>query len=94
MLELQFQPTLEGTQPLSGDEICETVLCRRPGYSKGLGWEPKPKTHRTANASNATTSCSQSMVELKLRVVLDEVMLRIEEQKRNHDALASEVERM
>ncbi|TYK08860.1 GDSL esterase/lipase [Cucumis melo var. makuwa] len=40
MLELQSQPTLEGSQPLSGDEICETVLGRRSGYSKGLSWRP------------------------------------------------------
>ncbi|TYK02259.1 CACTA en-spm transposon protein [Cucumis melo var. makuwa] len=31
------QPILEGSQPLSGDEICDQVLGRRPGYSKGLG---------------------------------------------------------
>ncbi|KAA0046002.1 gamma-aminobutyrate transaminase POP2 [Cucumis melo var. makuwa] len=37
ILELQSQPTLEGSQPLSGDEICDQVLDRRLGYSKGLG---------------------------------------------------------
>ncbi|KAA0065696.1 CACTA en-spm transposon protein [Cucumis melo var. makuwa] len=37
MLELQSQPTPEGTQPLFGDEICKTVLDRRSNYSKGLG---------------------------------------------------------
>ncbi|TYJ98109.1 CACTA en-spm transposon protein [Cucumis melo var. makuwa] len=42
MLELQSQPTLEGSQPLFGDEICETVLGGRPGYLKDLG--PKPKS--------------------------------------------------
>ncbi|KAA0032375.1 CACTA en-spm transposon protein [Cucumis melo var. makuwa] len=31
------QPSLEGSRPLSGKEICETVLGRRPGYSKDLG---------------------------------------------------------
>ncbi|TYK11950.1 CACTA en-spm transposon protein [Cucumis melo var. makuwa] len=40
MLELQSQPTLEGSQPLSEDEICDQVLGRRPGYSKGLGGDP------------------------------------------------------
>ncbi|KAA0062997.1 CACTA en-spm transposon protein [Cucumis melo var. makuwa] len=29
--------TPEGNQPLSEDEICDQVLGRRPGYSKGLG---------------------------------------------------------
>ncbi|TYK23259.1 CACTA en-spm transposon protein [Cucumis melo var. makuwa] len=38
MLKLQFQPTSEGSQPLSRDEICETVLGRQSGYSKCLGW--------------------------------------------------------
>ncbi|TYK21529.1 CACTA en-spm transposon protein [Cucumis melo var. makuwa] len=33
MVELQSQPTLEGSQPLSEDEICDQVLGRRPGYS-------------------------------------------------------------
>ncbi|TYK01603.1 CACTA en-spm transposon protein [Cucumis melo var. makuwa] len=40
MLELQSQPTPEGSQPLSEDEICNQVLDRQPGYSKGLGWDP------------------------------------------------------
>ncbi|KAA0039668.1 CACTA en-spm transposon protein [Cucumis melo var. makuwa] len=35
MLELQSQPTPDGSQPLSGDEICETMLGRQPSYSKG-----------------------------------------------------------
>ncbi|TYK14211.1 CACTA en-spm transposon protein [Cucumis melo var. makuwa] len=43
MLELQSQPTLEGSQPLSENEICDQVLGRRLGYSKGLGWGPKPR---------------------------------------------------
>ncbi|KAA0032062.1 CACTA en-spm transposon protein [Cucumis melo var. makuwa] len=60
MLELQSQPTPEGSQPLSEDEICDQVLGRRPGYSKGLGWGPKPKARRTASASSSSTSCSQS----------------------------------
>ncbi|TYK27695.1 CACTA en-spm transposon protein [Cucumis melo var. makuwa] len=29
-----------GSQPLSDDEIFDQVLGRRPGYSKGLGWDP------------------------------------------------------
>ncbi|TYK19846.1 CACTA en-spm transposon protein [Cucumis melo var. makuwa] len=36
MLELQSQPTLEGSQSLSIGEICETVLGRRLDYSKEL----------------------------------------------------------
>ncbi|KAA0054361.1 CACTA en-spm transposon protein [Cucumis melo var. makuwa] len=35
MLELQSQPTLQGFQPLSEEEICETILDRRSSYSKG-----------------------------------------------------------
>ncbi|KAA0046484.1 CACTA en-spm transposon protein [Cucumis melo var. makuwa] len=63
-LRKEFQPTPDGSQPLSRDVICDTVLDRRPGYSKGLGLGPKPKFCKTANASNASNSCSQSMVEL------------------------------
>ncbi|KAA0049850.1 uncharacterized protein E6C27_scaffold1591G00530 [Cucumis melo var. makuwa] len=44
MLELQSEHTPKSLQPLSGDEICETMLGRQPSYSKGLGWGPKPKS--------------------------------------------------
>ncbi|KAA0066009.1 CACTA en-spm transposon protein [Cucumis melo var. makuwa] len=37
MLKHQSQPTPKGSQPLSKDEICETILDRRPSYSNGLG---------------------------------------------------------
>ncbi|TYK23209.1 CACTA en-spm transposon protein [Cucumis melo var. makuwa] len=62
------------------------------GYSKGLSWGPKLKAHKTANASSVTTSCSQSMVELQLRVELDKTRQAIEEQIRRQDMLVSEVE--
>ncbi|KAA0056994.1 CACTA en-spm transposon protein [Cucumis melo var. makuwa] len=95
MLELQSQPTPEGSQPLSEDEICDQVLGRRPGYSKGLGWGPKPKARRTASASSSSTSCSQStQKEIELQAKLHEALERIEVQDRNHQALASQVEAM
>ena len=95
MLELQSQPTPEGSQPLSEDEICDQVLGRRPGYSKGLGWGPKPKARRTASASSSSTSCSQStQKEIELQAKLHEALERIEVQDRNHQALASQVESM
>ncbi|KAA0026297.1 serine/threonine-protein kinase [Cucumis melo var. makuwa] len=53
-----------GTQSLSGDKICKTVLGRRSGYSKDLGWGPKPKAHKTTNTSSSTISCPQSTVQL------------------------------
>ncbi|KAA0045075.1 CACTA en-spm transposon protein [Cucumis melo var. makuwa] len=85
MLELQSQPTREGSQPLSQDEICDQVLGRRLGYSKGLGWGPKPKACRTASASSSSTSCSQSTEkEIELQAKLHEVLERIEVQDRNH----------
>ncbi|KAA0040995.1 zinc finger protein ZPR1-like protein [Cucumis melo var. makuwa] len=93
MLELQSQPTLEGSQPLSEDEICDQVLGRRPGYSKGLGWGPKPKARRTASTSSSSTSCSQSTEkEIELQTKLHEPLERIEVQDRNHQTLASQVE--
>ncbi|KAA0045151.1 CACTA en-spm transposon protein [Cucumis melo var. makuwa] len=79
MLELQSQLTLEGSQPPSEDEICDQVLGRRPGYSKGLGWGSKPKARRTASASNSSTSCSQSTEkEIELQAKLHEALERIE----------------
>ncbi|KAA0043188.1 CACTA en-spm transposon protein [Cucumis melo var. makuwa] len=95
MLELQSQPTPEGSQPLSEDEICDQVLGRRPGYSKGLGWGPKPKARRMASASSSSTSCSQSIEkEIELQAKLHEALEQIEVQDRNHQALASQVEAM
>ncbi|KAA0041902.1 CACTA en-spm transposon protein [Cucumis melo var. makuwa] len=95
MLELQSQPTPEGSQPLFEDEICDQVLGRRPGYSKGLGWGPKPKARRTASASSSSTSSSQStQKEIELQAKLHEALEWIEVQDRNHQALASQVEAM
>uniref|UniRef100_A0A9I9EES3 CACTA en-spm transposon protein n=1 Tax=Cucumis melo TaxID=3656 RepID=A0A9I9EES3_CUCME len=95
MLELQSQPTPEGSQPLSEDEICDQVLGRRPGYSKDLGRGPKPKAHRTTSASNSSTSCPQStQKEIELQAKLNEVLEWIEVQDRNHQVLASQVKRM
>ncbi|TYK00236.1 CACTA en-spm transposon protein [Cucumis melo var. makuwa] len=95
MLELQSQPTSEGSQPLSEDEICDQVLDRRPGYSKGLGWGPKPKACRTTNTSSSSTSYSQSIEkEIELQAKLNEALEWIEVQDRNHQALASQVETM
>ncbi|KAA0065797.1 uncharacterized protein E5676_scaffold546G001910 [Cucumis melo var. makuwa] len=62
MLEVQSQPILECTQSLIGDEIYETMLGRRLGYSKGRGWGPMPKARKTTSASSSTTSCLQSTV--------------------------------
>uniref|UniRef100_A0A9I9E5U5 Zinc finger protein ZPR1-like protein n=1 Tax=Cucumis melo TaxID=3656 RepID=A0A9I9E5U5_CUCME len=94
MLELQSQPIPEGNQLRSGDEIWETMLGRRSGYSNGLGWGPKLKARKTTSASSSTTSCPQSTVELQLQAKLDQAMQRIEEHTRNHEALVSEVEQM
>ncbi|KAA0051709.1 CACTA en-spm transposon protein [Cucumis melo var. makuwa] len=87
------QPTLEGSQPLFRDEICDQVLGRRPGYSKGLGWGPKPKARKTTSASNFTTSCSQSATEreIQIQAKLDQALERIELQDRNFQALALEM---
>ncbi|TYK11769.1 CACTA en-spm transposon protein [Cucumis melo var. makuwa] len=84
-----------GSHPLSGDEICDQVLDRRPGYSKGLSWGPKPKARKTTSASSSRTSCSSStQKKIELQSKLNEALERIEVQDRNHAALASQVERM
>ncbi|KAA0046471.1 CACTA en-spm transposon protein [Cucumis melo var. makuwa] len=48
------------SQPLSGDDICETILGRRLDYSKGLGWGSKPKSSKTASTSSSSTTFSQA----------------------------------
>ena len=58
MLELQSQPTPEGSQPLSGDEICETVLDKRPGYSKGLSWGPRSKSRAVLHFHHKSKRCT------------------------------------
>ncbi|KAA0047117.1 zinc finger protein ZPR1-like protein [Cucumis melo var. makuwa] len=58
-------------QPLSRDEVCETILGKRTSYLKGLGWGSKPKSHKTTSASSSLTSCSESMAKLQLRFELD-----------------------
>ncbi|KAA0048547.1 CACTA en-spm transposon protein [Cucumis melo var. makuwa] len=90
----ESQPTSDGSQPLSRDEICETVLGRRSGYSKDLGWGPKPKFRKMDSTRNATTLCSQSTVKLQLWVELDEAKQAIEEQRKTQEMLASQVEQM
>ncbi|KAA0046744.1 CACTA en-spm transposon protein [Cucumis melo var. makuwa] len=72
MLELQSKPILESSQPLSRDEICETIFGRRSGYLEGLGWGPKPKSHKMTNIGSSLTLCLQSTVELQLWAKLDE----------------------
>ncbi|KAA0054699.1 zinc finger protein ZPR1-like protein [Cucumis melo var. makuwa] len=96
MLELQPQPTLEGSQSLSGDEICNQVLGRRPDYSKGLGWGPKSKARKTTCASSSTTSCSQSTTEreIQIQAKLDQALEQNELQDRNYQALALEMEQI
>ncbi|KAA0035656.1 CACTA en-spm transposon protein [Cucumis melo var. makuwa] len=46
MLKLQSQPTLEGSQPLFRDVICDKYWVDDLGYYKSLGWEPKLKAAR------------------------------------------------
>ena len=83
MLQLQSQPISEGSQPLYEDKICETVLGKRLGYSKGHGWGPKPKSRK----SYASSSCSSYyhhalIVEVsKLRDNLANANRMIEEQR-------------
>ncbi|TYK20926.1 CACTA en-spm transposon protein [Cucumis melo var. makuwa] len=91
---LEAAENAHGSQPLSRDKICEIVLGRRPGYSKGLGWGLKSKAYKTTSASSATTSCLQSTVELQLPVELNEAKRVIEEQTKIQDMLALKVERM
>ncbi|KAA0032048.1 CACTA en-spm transposon protein [Cucumis melo var. makuwa] len=93
MLELQSQRTVEGSQPLSKDEICDQVLGRRLGYSKSLVGD-LPKARKTMSESNSMTSCSQSATEreIQIQAKLDQALEQIELQDRNFQLLASEME--
>ncbi|KAA0040185.1 uncharacterized protein E6C27_scaffold118G00210 [Cucumis melo var. makuwa] len=79
-------------------KMCDQVLGRRPGYSKGLGWGSKLKVRKTRSASSSSMPCLQSTErEIQLQAKLDEALEwieHIEEHTRNHQALASEVEQM
>ena len=75
-------PYLRGFSTTLWDEIYETALGRRPGYSKGLSWGLKLKSRKMASASSTSTSWSQSTSELQLGVELDEVKRVIEEQRK------------
>ncbi|KAF9589210.1 hypothetical protein IFM89_019857 [Coptis chinensis] len=46
MVELQNQPTLEGSNPLTKEEIFDEVLGVRPGYKRGLGHGKAPPSHK------------------------------------------------
>ncbi|KAA0040124.1 CACTA en-spm transposon protein [Cucumis melo var. makuwa] len=95
MLELQSQSTPGGSQPHSKDEICDQVLGRRPGYSKGLCWGLNLKPRKTTSASSSSTSRLQSTErEIQLQAKLDPALELIEEKIRNHRALALEAEQM
>ncbi|KAA0050470.1 cyclic nucleotide-gated ion channel 1-like isoform X3 [Cucumis melo var. makuwa] len=101
MGDIWSQPTPDGSQPLSRDEICETVLNRRSSYSKGIGWEPKLKSRKTANASSSSTlflqareyELQQVMIEQQ-RVELDETKCMIEEQRKTSEILTLQMEQM
>ncbi|KAA0054411.1 uncharacterized protein E5676_scaffold2750G00360 [Cucumis melo var. makuwa] len=72
-------PRLDFNDQAMNSIKCETVLGRRSGYSKGLGWGPKPKARKTTSVSSSMTSCLQSTVELQLQANFDEAMQQIEE---------------
>ncbi|KAF9609475.1 hypothetical protein IFM89_016474 [Coptis chinensis] len=46
MVELQNQPTLEGSNPLTEEEIFDEVLGVRPGYKRGLGHGEAPPSRK------------------------------------------------
>ncbi|KAA0067874.1 NBS-LRR type resistance protein [Cucumis melo var. makuwa] len=82
MLELQSQPTLEGSQPPTRNEICEAVSGRRPGYSKGLGWSPRPKSLKAAGSSLSSSYEQEMHVRevTKLKAHLDNAQELTKEQ--------------
>ncbi|KAA0037957.1 uncharacterized protein E6C27_scaffold36G001380 [Cucumis melo var. makuwa] len=81
MMQLQFQPTLKGSQPLSRDEICEIVLGIRSGYSEGLDWRPKPKSRKTASASSFSTMFSQAREYELQQIMIEQQHVELDEAK-------------
>ena len=92
MLKLQSHPTPKGSQPLSRNEICETVLGRQPGYSKDLGWGLRPNS-RHFSSSSSFTSIERELTQVKevneLKTHLEAVE---EENNRKHEESARLVE--
>ena len=93
MLELHFQPVVEGSQPFSRDEICETVLGRWPGYSKDLGWGPKPKSWKSTSV-NSSSTYEQEMHSREVNELasLENANRLIEEQQRTSKLHAWQME--
>ena len=71
MLELQSEPSPKGSQPLSGNEICEKVLGRWPDYSKGLSWWLKLKSYKSCVRS-FLTSFSQAKEVEEAKVMIEQ----------------------
>ena len=66
MVELQSIPVEEGTEPKSIDNIVDEVLGTRLGYTKGLGYGPKPSSSRSkANHVNLEESLKKTQDELQ-----------------------------
>ena len=82
MLALQSQTTQEGSQPLFRNVICETIFGRRLGYSKGLGWEPRPKSRKSSGSSSQTTFSHSTAVEEANAILIEQQRLEIQETRR------------
>ncbi|KAL0539684.1 hypothetical protein IC582_023900 [Cucumis melo] len=92
---------LVGSQQLFRDGIYETVLRRRPSYSKDLGWGPKPKSQDAAGSSSSTfveraLAHAREVNELKtfLEVVEEESSRKYEENIRLIEAQTRQMEEM
>ena len=83
VFKLQAQPIPEGSQPLFEDEVCETVLGRRPSDSKCLGWGPKPKYKKSSTSASSSNIYDHQphMAEVsELKANLENANRMIEEQ--------------
>ena len=78
MVEMQSQPTPEGSTPLTPDEICEKVLGVKPCYVCGLGYGEIPIS------SSSSTRYTRSEVE--------EAKKRAEDAERQAHELAQQVQ--
>ncbi|TYK24203.1 CACTA en-spm transposon protein [Cucumis melo var. makuwa] len=76
-----LESTILGSQPLSVNKIFKTILDRRPDYSKGLRWGPKPKSRNKGSNSSSSSQEMHSREVSELRASLECSQSKFEEQR-------------
>ena len=85
MIELREASTQEGSQPISGEEICEQVLGTRSG------WGPKPKKSRK---DNSLPIASSSKIIEEQRNEIQSLKARVDELEKKRQNEIDELKAM